>query len=58
MNERLNYESAALNHFIIGIFFGANLTSKGLMDDLFNLICMGIYALYKARVLYTAYIQG
>jgi len=40
----------------IGIFFGMNLTNN--MNDHVNLIGMGMYALYKARVLYNAYIQA
>jgi hypothetical protein len=55
MNEQLNYQLEKLNDFIVGIFFGMNLSNKDLMVDPFNIIGMGIYALYKARVLYTAY---
>jgi hypothetical protein len=55
MNERLNYELEKLNDFIIGIFFGMNLTNKELTNDPFNMIGMGIYVLYKAKLIYTAY---
>jgi len=58
MNEQFNYQLEKLNDFIIGIFFGMNLTNKDLTNDPVNMIGMGIYALYKARVLYTAYMQG
>ena len=58
MNERLNYQLEKLNEFIIGLFFGMNLTNKEHMNDPLNLIAMGIYSLYKARLLYTAYLQG
>ena len=47
-----------INLIGIGIFFGMNLTNKDLTNDPVNMIAMGIYTLYKARVLYTAYIQG
>ncbi len=56
MNERLNYEFEKLNDFIIGVFFGMNLTN--IINDPVNMIGMGIYALYKIRLLYTAYLQG
>ena len=58
MNERLNYEFEKLNDFIIGIFFGMNLTNKDLMNDPVNMIGMGIYTLHKAKLLYTSSLQA
>jgi len=58
MNERLNYQLEKLNDFIIGIFFGMNLSNKDLMNDPVNMIGMGIYALYKAKLIYTSSLQA
>ncbi len=58
MNERFNYQLEKLNDFIIGIFFGMNLTNKELIHDPVNMFGMGMYALYKTRIIYNAYIQG
>ena len=55
MNERLNYQLEKLNDFIIGIFFGINLTNKVFTNDPVNMIAMGMYALYKTRIIYNAY---
>jgi hypothetical protein len=55
MNERFNYQLEKLNEFIIGLFFGMNLTNKDLMNDHLNLVAMGMFSLYKIRMLYTAY---
>ena len=57
MNEQFNYQLEKLNDFIIGIFFGMNLTNKDLTNDPVNMIAMGIYVLHKAKLIYTAYIQ-
>jgi hypothetical protein len=54
MNERLNYQLEKLNDFIIGTIFGMSLTNKELINDPVNLFGMGIYVLYRARLLYTA----